>query len=315
MDVRRMRFLAGSLSVLAIASARAVQAQAPLANVRVGATANDAYAQVYFAQDAGFFTKAGLNVDVETLNNGAAVSAAVAGGALDIGVSTPVQLANALARGIPFVLVAAGGLETPQAPSGMVCVAKSGPLRTAKDLEGKIVAVNALKTLFEAAFDLWMTQNGADPDNVRVVEIGFPAMDEALQRGTVAAAVISEPALSIALKTGNVRALGDPDAAIAARFLVSGWFAMTQFVQTNRDVVKRFQTAIAEAGRWANGHHDESAAILAKYSKMDVDVIRAMGRCPFTDQLRLSDIQPQLNVAFKFGIIPKPVNAADMLPH
>lgn len=314
MALQRSRFLAGSLTLLAAASA-ARAARAQTSNLRVGATANDTYAQAYYAQDMGFFKKAGLDVDLQTLNNGAAISAAIAAGALDVGVSTPVQLANAVARGVPFVLVAAGALETPKVPVGMVLVAKNGPLRTAKDLEGKTVAVNALKTLSESVLDLWLAQNGADTAKVHTVETTFSEMGAAIERGTVAAAVVSEPALSIALKSGTVRSLGDPFAAIAPQFLISGWFATTTFVQKSPDLVKKFQTAIGEAGRWANEHHNESAAILAKYAKMNVEVIRAMGRCPYTDQLRLSDIQPQLDVALKFGIIPKPMNAADLIAH
>jgi NitT/TauT family transport system substrate-binding protein len=315
MAVERSRFLAGSLALLAAGAANGARAQGTLANLRVGATANDTYAQAYYALDLGFFQKAGLNVDLQTFNNGAAVSAAVAGGVLDVGISTPVQLANAVSRGIPFVLIAAGALETPKVPAGLMCVAKTGPLRNAKDLEGTVIAVTALKTLSEAALDLWLAQNGADVTKIRVVELTFAEMGPALERGTVAAALITEPALSNALKIGNVRSLGDPFLAVSPQFLLSGWFSTTTFVQKNPDVVKRFQSAIAEAGRWANDHHNESAVILAKYAKLEVSAIREMGRGVFTNALRASDIQPELDVAAKFGIIPKPMSAADLLVH
>lgn len=313
MRISRSRLLAGSLAAGLASGLHRADAQTALASIRVGATPNDTYAQAYYAQDMGFFQKAGLAADVQTLNNGAAVSAAVAGAALDVGVSTPAQIANAVARGFPFVFLAAGALETPKVPVGLVAVAKNGPLRSAKDLEGKIVALNSLKTLTEAALDLWLSQNGADVAKVRVVEMVAAEMGSALERGTVAAAVLGEPSQSIALKTGNLRTLGDPFAAIAPQFLVSGWFSTTPFAQKNPELVRRFQTAIYEAGRWANDHHNESAAILGKYAKMDVEVIRGMGRCPYADQLRISDIQPHLDVAAKFGIIPRAMNAADLI--
>ena len=197
---RRSSFLAASFALTAASATRPLRAQG-LATLRVGATPNDTYAQSYFAQDAGFFTRAGLAVELQTLNNGAAVSAAVAAGALDVGVSTPVQIANAVSRGIPFVFVAAGALETPKIPVGLVCVAKNGSVRNAKDLEGKAVAVNALKTLSEVALDLWLSVNGADVTKVHAVEMVFSEMGASIERGNVAAACISEPALSIALKT------------------------------------------------------------------------------------------------------------------
>ena len=38
-----------------------------------------------------------------------------------------------------------------------------------------------------------------------------------------------------------------------------------------------------------------------------------VARCPYTDQLRIADIQPHLDVAVKFGIIPRAFNAAELL--
>lgn len=38
-------------------------------------------------------------------------------------------------------------------------------------------------------------------------------------------------------------------------------------------------------------------------------MIRAMGCCPYADQLRLADVQPQLDIAAKFGIIPRRMSA------
>jgi NitT/TauT family transport system substrate-binding protein len=315
MDVPpRSSFLAASFALTVASATRPVRAQA-LSPLRVGATPNDTYAQSYFAQDAGFFTRAGLAVELQTLNNGAAVSAAVAAGALDVGVSTPVQIANAVSRGVPFVFVAAGALETPKVPVGLVCVAKNGPIRTAKDLEGKAVAVNALKTLSEVGLDLWLSVNGADVAKIHAVEMVFSEMGASIERGTIAGACISEPALSIALKTQSVRSLADPYSAIAPQFLISGWFATRDFVAKSPDLVKKFQTAMSETSRWANDHHSESGTILAKYTKMDVAIIHGMGRCPFADRLLAADIQPQLDVAAKFAIIPKPRSASDLIVH
>jgi len=261
----------------------------------------------------GFFQKVGLNAEVRTLNNGAAVSAAVAGGALDVGVGTPVLVANAVTHGIPFVMVAAGSLDTPKAPTALLCVLKNSPIRGPKDLEGKTVAVPGIRALADVAIDVWLGKNGVEPAKVLRVEVVMSAMGASVERGTVAAAMISEPALSNALKGGNMRSLGDPLMAIGQQILIGCWYTTTTFAEKNPDAIRRFQNAIGEAGRWANDHHDDSAVILAKYTQMDLAVIRAMQRCPYADQLRVSDIQPQFDVAARFGIIPKPVNATDLI--
>jgi NitT/TauT family transport system substrate-binding protein len=311
--VRRSQFIAGTLGVGASLLGRSARAQSSLPKLRVGTVASDSFAGAYFAQDLGYFEKAGLAVDVQTFPNGSAVSSAIAGNALDVGAATPITLANAVAHDVPFVMIAAGGLSTAKDPNTLLVVARNSPIHSANDLVGKTVAVTGVRALADALLNVWLTKNGVDATKVSRVEMPGGPMAAAIDRGTVAAALINEPARSLALKSGNYRILGDPTSAIAPQILSAAWFTTAAYVRGNGDLVKRFQSAIAAAQHWANTHHDESAAILATYVKGNVDVIRGMVRCEFAEQLRIADIQPELNVAFKFGIIPRSVNAGDLM--
>jgi NitT/TauT family transport system substrate-binding protein len=161
--------------------------------------------------------------------------------------------------------------------------------------------------------DAWLDKNGADIAKVKVVETSFPDREPALERGVIAAAVISEPALTAALKTNVVETIGNPDQAIVPVWINSCWFSTRTFVQKNPEVVRRFTRAIYETQRWANTHQYDSAAILAKYSKMDVQTIRSMPRAPWADQLRLSDIQPALDTAAKYGALARPLSASELV--
>ncbi len=114
---------------------------------------------------------AGLTVDLQALNGGSAIFAA--SGALDIGVSSLVPLANAFTRGLSVTIIAAGATTTPTVPSGLVCVAKTGPVREPRDLLGRIIGVNALKDTAEMALDAWLTKNHIDIASVRTVEVPY----------------------------------------------------------------------------------------------------------------------------------------------
>ena len=311
--VRRSRFLAGALGLVLSAAGSGANAQSAVAKLRVGTLADDTFAGAYFAQDMGFFDKAGLTVDVQTLATSSAISAAMVGAALDIGAANPITLANAVARDVPFVMIAPGGLSTAKAPSIVLVVAQNSPVRVAKDLEGKTVAVPGIRALADGLVNVWLLKNGADPAKVLRVEMRGSSMAAGIEHGTVTAAMINEPATSAALKTGNFRVIANPALLIAPQILSSAWYTTSTFLQQSPDVVKRFQNAIATAQHWANSHPDESAPILAKYAKSDVETIRGTVRCSFADQLRVSDIQPELNMAFKFGIIPKPLKASDLI--
>ena len=153
-----------------------------------------------------------------------------------------------------------------------------------------------------------------DISKVKVIEANFSQMAPSLVRGSIGAAVMAEPALTLALKDPEIVVFGDPNAAIGPQFVSSCWFATRDFAQQNPEIIARFQRAIYDAQKWANGHQSESAAILAKYAKMDVAAVRAVARSQFAEQLRIAEVQPFLDAAVKYGTIPRAVSAADLIP-
>ena len=78
---------------LALASgASPATSQTEMTTLRIASTPIDVGAEVYYAQALGMFKQAGLDVQIQSIDNGAAIAAAVAGGAADIGQSNVVSL-------------------------------------------------------------------------------------------------------------------------------------------------------------------------------------------------------------------------------
>lgn len=309
--LRRVQYCIAAVACLLAAAGLPLRARTP-APIRVGTDPADTYTEVYYARDLGLFKKAGLNVEIVDLANGAAIASAVAGGAVEFGISTPVQLAQAVSRGVPFSIVAAGAMYSTKAPTTVLCVAKNSPIRGAREMEGKTVEISSLKTSSELGVVAWVAANGGDVAKVHIIEMPFAAMGAALERGAIDAALISEPSLTVALN-GGARVLAKAFDAIAPEFLLSAWFTTTPYAKQNPTPVKRFDAVIYEAGRWANTHQTESAVILAKYSKLDLDMLRTMKRATFPDALRLRDLQSQLDSATKYEVPEHSVNAADLI--
>lgn len=277
--------------------------------LRIGTALADGFSQGYYAQDKGFFKAAGLDVTLMGLPNGAAISSAVVGRAVDIGISNVAQIASAIARNVPLVLIGGGALSNAGA---RLVVAKDSPLKTARDLVGKTIAVEALGDLTQIAPSVWLEQSGVDYHKVNFIEIHFPEMGAALSRGTVDAAMMGEPFLSaIVGKTGRVMAT--PYAAIAPAFMISAWFTTRDFAASNRDAVKRYASVMSDTARWANANHDQSGAILAKYTHIDPTVISKMIRCSYATSLAPEYILPLLTQLYKFHTIDKPLTAADVI--
>lgn len=302
-----------ALLFAALALAVAVPARADDANtIRVLAVANDLYAGAYYAQDEGFFKAAGLDVQITTLANGGAAITALAGGSGDVAVTNLVSVAGAVAKGVPLTVIAGGGLYSTRAPSTAICVTKTSTLRTAHDLEGKTIGVAALNDQATLALKKWLTANGADYKNVRMIELGYPEMIAGLAAGRIDAAMLAEPWQTTA-RNGGDRLYAKPFDAIAPEFTIGVWTSTRTWADGHADLARRFAGAIYAAAKWANAHHDESALILAKYAKADPKMIGGMIRAIQSTDLAPAHLQPPLDAALEFGQLDKPIAAGDLI--
>ncbi len=192
------------LRVLLIAALFAAPASAQtLVKLQVATTPNDSGAEVYYAQDMGFFKKAGLDVDITTLNNGGLISAGIAAGTFDVAQAAISSIASAHERGVNFVIIAPAALWVSDRATSALVVAKNSPLTTAKDFDGKTIAVNGLRNVTQVGPEAWIEQGGGDLASVKFLELPFSDMPGAVAAGRIDAAQISEPALDAAVKAGG----------------------------------------------------------------------------------------------------------------
>ena len=261
-------------------------------------------AQVYYALDMGFFAKAGLDVEIQSVQSGSAIASGVASNATDIGFASLVPLAIAHIKNIPFVLIAAGAVWTQSARNSALYVAQNSPIRTGKDFNGKTLSTAGLGTLTEYATRAWVDQHGGDASTVKFVEMGYSTMAGALSAGRIDGALINEPYLETA-KQGD-RLLGYPYDAVAKEFLIGAWFTTTQWAKDHPDLVDRFAAVMRETAQWANRRENQakSAEILEKYIKIDPSVLASMVRVHFGEQLVPSAVQAQVDVAAKYAPFP-----------
>ncbi len=279
--------------------------------IHLGLAPFEGQAGPYYAQDLGLFKAAGLDVDIQQFNGGAAVVAAIAGGSLQIGGGTPLPLAQARARGIKIVLIAPGYIYDYKAPTPInaLLVGVNSPYRNAKDLTGKTIAVTQVRGLDEVAVDAWLDANGGDSKSVKYTEIPQNAMADAVATGRVDAAELGDPALSAALETGKVKIFAKSYDAIAKRLFGSVWFASEDWANKNPDAVRKFAAAINEAGAWATRNPVAAAKVLQKYMKVTYDVAHEY----HARTLDPAFIQPILDSSFRYKLLPVQMTANDLI--
>jgi len=305
--------LALSLSLLPLGAA-AQTAPAPATTIRLGVITVDAAAEAFYALDMGFFKQQGLDVDLQIMQNGASIAAAVAGGSLDVGFADTISIASAHARGLPFVYLAPAMINSYAAPAIAVLVNGAGPIHEAKDFNGKTIAVNGINNITMVPVEAWIDRNGGDSKSVKWVEVPIPAANDAVATGKVDGAVIGEPFITFGAEKGLRPVFMDKN-AIAPRYVLSGFMTTKDWAAKNPAVAAKFIAAIKETGQWANANHTASAAILSKYTKIPQPVIERMKRGEYADVLVASEYQPVIDIAAKYGVLPKTFPATEFFYH
>lgn len=310
----RSAFLAG-LPALALAAGNGGAARAAdNVSLQVGVAPADATGQIFYAQDRAMFKAAGIDVTLNILQNSAAMASAVSAGAVDIAASSVAVVANANQRGLALRFIGTGCIYSSTAePTSEIVVAKDSAVRSAADLNGKIVAVNGLKDITQITAQAWLDKSGADLSSIKFVEIPFGTMQLALTEGRVAAAVLAYPFLGRA--KDQIRVLGNSEGALGDRFLVMGWISTDGWLQKNPDLARRVVGVLAQSAKWANGHPKESAQILGAYTKVESQQIDSMPRALYDDNLHLSTnlVQPVIDAAVKYGAVGRTMPPANLI--
>ena len=281
-------------------------AQSPL-TVRIGSGNVEPNAQVFYAIDQGFFKKNGIDPQLTILRSGGVTMEAIVSGQLDAGVGNTVSLGSAILRKIPFVVIAPGIYWDARFPNAAIVVAPNSPIKTAKDLNGKTLAVTSLGSIDGLGIETYMDSNGGDLSTVKFVELVPSAQAASVASGRVAAGVINDPELSNAVAEGKVRRLVDAYNGVSRLFYGTVWFTTNDWLTKNKDGAKRFADAIVSAGAWAESNRPQALEILAKYTKFKEDKSSAR----YGRRLEPKYLQPVWDASYKFKIFPSPLKAED----
>jgi NitT/TauT family transport system substrate-binding protein len=307
-----MRYLRSVVCALAIVGLTA-QASSNLPVIHVGANADDQSKPVLYAVSAGLFAKAGLNVQIVPLNGSAGIAAAVSGGALDIAKANALALVEAHARGIPFTIIAPGVISGSGDHAVGLIVATNSPIKTAKDFNGATVGVDSLATNELITTRVYVDTNGGDSSTIHFVETPGSAALIALEQGRIAAAAILEPVLSQGLGSGKERLFAYTYGSIAPRWDGADWFSTRDWAAKHPDAVRRFAQVMHDANIYVGTHESETNPLLATYAAMDPATLATMHHVERPTYLNAAYLQPLIDTAAKYKLIPQRFPASEMI--
>lgn len=272
----------------------------------------------YFVADKkGYFAEVGVKVEPMLVTGGAAVIGAVSGGSAEVGYAGTVPLIAARIQGLPLKYFA--GLALDQGPKNhtLVYVAsnKSG-IKTAADLKGKIVAMNARSGQCELIARLRLRDAGLSIDDVKVTTIPFPQMQAAIQLGNVDAACNNDPFLTSMSQSGiDVPVM----AGLTAKELDdqpqlhSGLFASETWLKQNGQTTLALRTALTKAIKDIAADDAGARKILMEYTKIDAAVANKVALSNAQTDIPAQSVQAVIDAAAAMGVTPKKIEASELI--
>ena len=222
------------------------------------------------AVERGFFKNVGFEAEIGVIQSSPQSMQMLITGAYQISSTQPEAAVAAIERG-------AGKLAAISAPMNRAdwVLAGAAGIKSLKDLKGKIIGVSSLRIS-----EVWLTTQlleraGLKKDDFSFIGVGTsPLKVTALQKGSIAAAVLFRPSADLALKEGFsdlARYSGMRDYPTVLYMVNKDWAA-------KGDAGKRAAQAIQDGHRWLWDPQNRDAAIeiLAKYTKRDPAICTAV---------------------------------------
>jgi NitT/TauT family transport system substrate-binding protein len=263
-------------------------------------------APLYLGIDKSFFKAENLEIEPHFEEGGVTVTAAVIAGEFQAGFSNTVSLLTAAEKDLPLRMLTQGvsGEATKDEAWGALLVAKGSGIRTAKDLEGRTVAVNTINNGPHMVVLRSLQKAGADWHRVKFIEVGFAEGNAALEAGRVDAAWMVEPFVTNAQNAGS-RVLLTPYIDTAPDLTVSTYFTSQGYIDSNPDVVERFTRAMNRSLEYAQTHPDGVRRIVTTYTEIPKEAAAKMKLPVWHADMNVPTIELTARLSREYGFLEK----------
>jgi NitT/TauT family transport system substrate-binding protein len=330
---RPARLIVGGLSVLALLASvsgcgllggsketatpapGAAQGKVEKAKITLGLLPILDVAGVHVAIKKGYFKDEGLEVEVKTIQGGAAAIPGLISGDLDLTFGNWVSFIGAESKGAAkavdgLKLVADGYQAKPD--MFLILTAGDSTIKSPKDLAGKTIAINTFKNIAELTAKASLEANDVDPNSVTFKEFPFPDMQAALQNKTVDAAFLVEPFITRAQRAIGAVSVLDAASGPTDNIPIAGFGTTGKFVKENPNTVAAFQRAIVKGQKDA-ADRPTVEPLLQDYAKVDKETASLVHFGEFPTTLDPTRLQRVATLMKTYGLLEKEMDVKPML--
>ncbi|SEB14550.1 ABC transporter substrate-binding protein [Variovorax sp. YR216] len=282
------------------------QPESTLVTVNAGFVPVTDVAALYLGEEAGIFRKHGLKLKTNVASTGGVP--AVMSGEYHFAFTALVNILQARDKGLPLKIIAAGSSSTGVSGADVTMIhagPKSG-IKSARDLEGKTVSVNALNGLLQMLGKAAVKADGGDPSKVRFIELGFAEALAALQSGKTDAMVGAEPFGTAAIAAGFPPISSPYQSMSSKSMLTSAYFTSEQQLKANPELFLKLRAAINESLEYAQKNPDEVRKQLPKFTKLGPDVAAKLILPTYLTAIPRDAVEMFSKTGREFGMLAKP---------
>ena len=213
---------------------------------------------LWATMDLGLLAKYGINADLVLTPGSTRQIQALVGNSVHFAQVDAVTTINAITQGAELVMIS-GSLNT--FPFSFVAQKE---IRKPEDLNGKKIGIVGFGGANELAILLALKEWNVPRQAVTILQAGgAPQRLIALSAKALDATVLAQPELGEATRMG-MSVLGHMRDMKTAAFPMNAMVVRRSFLQQNRDLVKRFQQAYAEATYQLLNNKEKATAVLSK---------------------------------------------------
>ena len=287
--------------------------------VRVANFQNTIVLALFHGMDKGYFTEAGLEIEIVKVATGAASVSAVASAQADVGMAAVTVPMFARSNGVPVKIFMTVDQEGPPDHYGthLTASARSG-IATFADVKGKTVMINAFGTAGELAIRERLQLAGVSWDDVKKVIVPFPQMPAALELGSADIAVTIFPmqAAIMANKAIGGKVIGRGTLSASAKQAVTAtcYFATDAWLAKNAKAAIAFGRAYLRAQKEIDADPKLRLALVMKISGMERAVAETIPRSWFeTIAVKKESIAPNYETLVSTGMMTKKFPIEDVI--
>lgn len=280
---RRALGLAGLATLAAMLPLGSVAQE--LTTVKFGSINATSDAGVFLADELGFFTEEGLKVEITTIDNAPALTAAIATNQLDVaGISVTPGLFTATEQGINLRIVGDKQSFSPGFGSTKIVVRSAAvgadEKATVEALRGKTVAVNSRSAITYYFITQLLAKYGMTEADVNLIELSYANIATSLRDGRIEVGTLIEPFVTQVVGTNEGQLLGGD----LLEFVPGGQMSVTPLVysegfRAKQEAAEAFMRAYFKGVRAYNDafvkgiDKDRVIAVIADRTRVSAELI------------------------------------------